>query len=96
MVVLLFYFDVNGVLGDGLPDNGTFLVQFLGSLVKIFWGIIGAGQDLPSSGGDCVVARFPVQFPTADGGLLCKVELLIVDFGSYCLLDACLGHMLKN
>ncbi len=96
MVVLLCYLDVNRILGDGLPDNGTFLTQFLGGLVKIFGVIIGAGQDCPSSGGDCIVTKFPTQFLVADGGLLPKVESLIMDVGPYCLLDACLGHMLIN
>jgi hypothetical protein len=82
-VVLLCYLDVDGVLGDGLPDNDALLTQFLGGLVKIFGVIIGADKDLPSCEGDCIVSKFPAQFPVADGGILREVELLIMDVGPY-------------
>jgi hypothetical protein len=96
MVVLLCYLDVDGILEDGLPDNGTFLTHLFGGLVKILRVNISAGQGCRSSGGDCVVNKFPAQFPVADRGLLKEVELLIMDVGPYCLLNACLGHMLIN
>jgi hypothetical protein len=87
---------VEGVSRSHRPNPGTLLTDFPGGLIKV-WGVhICSSKDCLCCPRDGVVPKPTLQYPVADGSILCQKELLAVDVRKNCLLNRLCSGVLRQ